>query len=100
MLTVIATLRVTPGKEKDFEKEARGMVELVGKEEGTLAYVLHRALKDPCCFVFYEKYRSRQDLDAHSSTPYFKRFFQTITPLLAGKPEVALYEELKQAEKK
>ena len=95
MLTVIAKLKVIKGKEKEFEREALGMVELAGKEKGTLTYVAHRALNEPCCFVFYERYRSRQDLDAHAATPYFKKFSQTIGPMLEGKPEVVLYEELK-----
>ena len=56
-MTVIAKLKVRPGKEAEFERAAREMVAHVkAAEPGTLTYVLHRSAADPTVFAFYEVY--------------------------------------------
>jgi quinol monooxygenase YgiN len=64
-----------------------------------LAYTLHRNRKDPCVFMFYEKYQDAAALKTHSATPYFKELFKFLEPMLDGAPEIDMYEELAQLEK-
>lgn len=95
MLTVIAKLKVQAGKEADFERACRVMIEHVkAAEETTVTYVLHRARKDPTTFVFYERYRDRAGLDAHSQSPQMATLFSTIGPMLDGAPVIEMYEEI------
>ncbi len=94
MLTVIAVLKAKEGKEKELENALSGIVNKVEAEEGTLAYALHRAKKEPGKFLFYEKYKDKAALSAHSSTPYFIELFGTIGPLLDGNPSIDIYEEI------
>ena len=94
MLTVVAVLRAKEGKEKEMEAALLAVVPKVAAEDGTLAYVLHRDKKDPKKFLFYEKYRDKDALNRHSSTPYFLEMFGAIGPLLDGNPAIDIYEEL------
>ncbi len=95
MLTVIAKLKVQPGKETEFERACRVMIEHVKTaEETTATYVLHRARKDPTTFLFYERYRDRAALDAHSQSPQMATLFSTIGPMLDGAPVIETYEEI------
>ncbi len=94
MLIVVAALNAKEGKEKNLEEALKKMVPLVAQEEGTIAYALHRAKKVPTKFLFFEKYKDKEALASHSSTPYFKELFGTIGPFLDGKPSIEVYEEI------
>ena len=93
-MVVVAKLKAVSGKEKEMETALLDMVSKVKEEEGTLVYSLHQAQNDPTVFLFYEKYKDADALVAHSSTPYFKELFGTLKPLLDGKPDIAMYNEL------
>jgi quinol monooxygenase YgiN len=95
MVTVVAKLKVQAGKEADFERAARVMIEHVkSAEHSTLTYVLHRARKDPTTFLFYERYTDRAGLDAHSQSPQMATLFSAIGPMLDGPPQIEMYEEI------
>ena len=93
-MVVVAVVKAQAGKEKDMEDVLRAMIPKVQSEEGTIAYILHRAQNEQGKFLFYEKYRDGAAFDFHSSTPYFKELFGKIGPLLDGQPQVEIYEEL------
>jgi len=93
-MVVVAVLKAQAGKEKDMENVLRAMIPKVQSEEGTIAYILHRAQNEQGKFLFYETYRDRAAFDFHSSTPHFKELFGKIGPLLDGQPLVEMYEEL------
>ena len=93
-MIVVAKLKAKSGKEEEIEKILTDMVGKVGQEEGTLTYTLHRSRKDPTVFLFYEKYKDKDALSFHSSTPYFKEMFGTIGPLLDGDPEIEMFNEI------
>ena len=93
-MIVVAKLKAKSGNEGEIEKVLTDMVGKVGQEEGTLAYTLHRSRKDPTVFLFYEKYKDKDALSFHSSTPYFKEMFCAIGPLLDGDPEIDMYNEI------
>jgi quinol monooxygenase YgiN len=95
MVTVVAKLKVHAGKEADFERAARVMIEHVkSAEQSTLTYVLHRARKDPTTFLFYERYTDRAGLDAHSQSPQMATMFSAIGSMLDGPPQIEMYEEI------
>lgn len=94
MLVVAAIVKAIKGKEEELEKELRKLVPLARGEEGTISYIAHRSVDDPCKFLVYEKYRSKEDFDFHTSTPHFKAFFEAVGPILDGEPEITTYYEL------
>ena len=93
-MVVVAKLKAVAGKEGEMQQALMDMVPKVKEEEGTLMYTLHQDQNDPTVFLFYEKYRDADALVAHSATPHFKALFGAIKPLLDGKPEIVMYNEL------
>jgi quinol monooxygenase YgiN len=100
MLVVVAVMKAKAGKEEEMEKAIRDIMPKVEAEEGTLAYVLHRAKKEPQKFLFYEKYRDKDALNLHGSTPHFAELFGNIAPLLDGDPIIEVYEPLASIKEK
>ena len=93
-MIVVAKLKAKSGAESKMEEALRGMVSKVEAEEGTLMYSLHRSQTDPTQFLYYEKYKDAEALKAHSETPYFKELFGVLQPLIAGAPEIEMYDEV------
>ncbi len=93
-MIVVAKLKAKKGEEEKMENTLKGIIPDVSKEEGTLVYTLHRSQNDPGVFLFYEKYKDADALSYHSSTPHFKSLFGSIMPLLDGRPEIEMYEEI------
>lgn len=52
-------------------------VEPTTAEPGALVYQVHRATADPTVFVFYELWRSLEDLRRHLSLPHMLEFQRT-----------------------
>jgi quinol monooxygenase YgiN len=93
--TVIAKLKVKPGSEDAFQAAAREMIATVKTAEpGTLAYILHQNTKDPTEFIYYEVYTDQAALDSHGKTDHMKAFGGKIGTLLAGRPEIAVLNEV------
>ena len=94
MLVVVAIMKAKVGREQELENALRGMIPKVETEEGTLVYTLHRAKKEQGKFLVYEKYRNKEALTQHSSTPYFTELFAKIGSMLDGAPAIDMYEDL------
>lgn len=94
-MTIIAKLKVHAGKEAAFEAVAAEMVEYVKKNEpGTRTYIMHKSTADPTEYVFYEVYVDQAAAGAHSSSEQMMKFFAATRGLLAGHPEIGMYEEV------
>ena len=94
-ITVIAKLKVQPGKEAEFETAGKEMIATVkASEPATLTYILHKNTKDPTEFMYYEVYQDQSALDAHGKTDHMKAFGGKIGALLAGRPEISILAEV------
>ncbi|GAB3678952.1 hypothetical protein GCM10027597_21420 [Saccharopolyspora tripterygii] len=51
-------------------------VEPTRAEEGSLEYHFHQDKDDVGTFVFYEVWRSKEDLDRHLELPHMKEFWE------------------------
>ena len=95
MMTVIAKLKVKPGREASFEQAAQKMIAHVkAHEPGTVTYLLNRATADPTEFVFYEIYADPAAFAAHGSSEPMQQFFGAVGALLDGQAEIKMYEEI------
>ena len=94
MIVVAAIIKTAEGKGDEFEQEFRKLAPKVLNDPGTITYVLHRSIDDPTKFFVYEKYESQEALRQHSSTPHFQEFSRAIAPMLSGRPEIGLYDEV------
>ncbi|MBU2700404.1 quinol monooxygenase YgiN [Sporomusaceae bacterium BoRhaA] len=94
MIVLVATMIAKQGKEAELESALKSVIPMVGLEEDTLQYSLHRSQEDSSKFLFYEKYANKEALEFHGSTPYLKELFSKIENLLLEKPAISLYEEI------
>lgn len=69
-IVIIARMKAKAGREQELEKAFRDMIAKVRSEPGCRQYILHKALKDPTQFAFFEEYADKEALDAHGKTPH------------------------------
>ena len=98
-MIVVAKIKAKSGEESKMADALQAMVSKVEKEEGTLVYTLHRHKKDPTVFMVYEKYKDKEAFKYHSSTSHMKQLFSILQPLLAGEPEIEIYDEIARLNK-
>lgn len=94
MIAVIATIPIKEDKFNEAVEAFKKLVAEVAKEEGTLYYTLNVAKDAPRTLVVMERYRDKEALKVHSSTPYFNAFFAKAGEFFAGKPEITILQEL------
>lgn len=80
MIVLIAKSTVQEGKQEEFVRIAKKMVEETRKEEGCISYDLVKDETDDVVFCFIEKYRDEAALEAHRASAYF----QTYVPMLGA----------------
>ncbi len=98
MLILIAKFKTKP--------ECReGLIELaknsIGPSRGEEGCIIYDFLQDPFeqdSFTFYEKWRSRDDLDLHFGEPHFKEFAEKVPELIIGEPSLVSYEIASETE--
>ena len=70
---VVAIIRAKKGRESILEGILKDLVSATHKEPGCLLYALHKAASDPGAFVFVERWKSQQDLEAHLAMPHIAK---------------------------
>ncbi|HEV8614028.1 MAG TPA: putative quinol monooxygenase [Methylomirabilota bacterium] len=94
MLGVVATLKVKPGMEAQFEAVAKELVAKVNaNESGCKLYALHRAETDGT-YVFMERYVDQAAVDTHRAADYFKTLGRKMGEYMEGRPEVLRLREV------
>jgi quinol monooxygenase YgiN len=94
MLGVVATLKVKPGMESEFEKVAKELVAKVNaNEKGCKLYALHTS-DTPGTYVFMERYTDQAAVEAHRATDYFKALGRKMGEYMEGRPEVLRLKEV------
>lgn len=81
--TIIGTVVAKPSTREELLGILTEQVAPTRLEAGCINYDFHVDAKDPCCFVFYENWRSRADLDAHLAMPHLQPLFNRLEELLA-----------------
>jgi quinol monooxygenase YgiN len=94
LLTVVAELHAKAGKEEDLRRALLDLIEPTRPEEGCVQYDLHVHTDNPCRFVFYENWVSKEHLDRHLASEHLKRFLALADDLLAEPPSVETYSRI------
>ncbi|MFO0929064.1 MAG: putative quinol monooxygenase [Gemmataceae bacterium] len=89
--TLIVHLQVKKGQEAALLKAARPAIIGTRKEPGCVAYELHQDLEHPTRFVFFEKWKTVEDLRQHLQMPYLKTFGATLGKATEGPNKFAFY---------
>jgi len=94
MLGVVATLKVKPGMEKQFEAVAKELVAKVNAgEPGCKLYALHHG-EAVGTYVFMERYVDQAAVEAHRATEHFKTLGRKMGEFMDGRPEVLRLREV------
>lgn len=95
MLSIVATIKVKPGTEKEFEAAALELVARVNANEpGCKLYTLSRSNEAPQTYVFMERYADQAAVDYHRGTDYFKDLGRKMGPCIDGRPTVLRMTEV------
>jgi quinol monooxygenase YgiN len=81
-IVVVARIKAKAGSEQKLEEAFRSMIGKVRAEPGCEQYILHRALKDPTQFVFFEVYKDKEALDFHGKTPHMAELGKSMRELI------------------
>ncbi len=82
MIVVIATVHVRSEHRADFLENARALIGASLKEAGCQSYDLHSSITEPNCFVFVERWASREALAAHDETAHLKEWRRVADPFV------------------
>ena len=82
-VTIIGTVTAKPETRDELLALLRAQVVPTRAEPGCFTYDFHVDAADPCCFVFYENWRTQADLDAHLAMPHLFPLFSQLERLLA-----------------
>jgi quinol monooxygenase YgiN len=81
-IVVVARIKAKPGSEQKLEEAFRSMIGKVREEPGCEQYILHRQIKDPTVFLFYEIYKDKEALDFHGKTPHMAELGKALRDLV------------------
>ena len=81
---LVGSARAKPGQVEALEARLVSMVAPTRREAGALDYHVHRDRNDRSRFVFYEVWRSIEDLKAHFSQPHVASFLNDRHSYLDG----------------
>ena len=93
-LMVVASFKAKDGMEEMVLKELTALLAPTREEEGCIQYDLHRGTDDPAVFIFYETWKSKQDLGEHLEMPYLQALLGKVEDLLAEPPVINLLEKI------
>lgn len=86
--TIIGTVVARPETREELQAILSGFVEPTRAEDGCINYDFHVDPADPCVFMFYENWRTKDDLDRHLAMPHLKPLFDRLDQLLASPVEI------------
>jgi quinol monooxygenase YgiN len=84
-VTLTVQFRAREGQEGVLEQELRSLVGPTRKEDGCLAYELHRAANTPGQFLLIEVWASRDHHTRHLETPHMQRWASCKDAFLASR---------------
>ncbi len=96
-ITVLALAKAKEGMEETAREELLSLVSPTRSEPGCINYDLHQAADEKSLFMFYENWKSMDDLEKHRERPHMKAFKQKASGFLAKPTEVTLFTMISEA---
>jgi quinol monooxygenase YgiN len=86
---VVATIKIQPGKNAEFEAVTKELMAAVrANEKGNHYYNFCKSRTDETTYVVLEMYEDQTALEAHGKSDHFRTIGAKMGPFLAGRPEV------------
>ena len=86
-VTVIWETTAKPGKEADLKAFITAAVTPSRNDAGNIDYEAHEVEGSPGAFVIYERWQTREHLDAHLSAPRMRELVPQMLELIDGSIE-------------
>jgi autoinducer 2-degrading protein len=83
MYVVSVTIWVKPGTELQFVEATVENARHTRQEPGNVRFDVLRAEEDPCRFLLYEAYKSKDDFAAHQQTAHYLKWKSTVADWMA-----------------
>jgi quinol monooxygenase YgiN len=81
-IAVVATFVAKPAHEEQLRETLQAIVGPTRKEPGALQYDLHRDIKEPRRFVFFERWESEEALALHNKAPHIESLSRVLPDLI------------------
>jgi quinol monooxygenase YgiN len=94
MIVLSGTFIAKPDATAVLVNMATTLLPLSRAEAGCIRYDFLQDALIPQRFVFFELWKTRDDLNAHFQTPHFKEFAAKFPLLIDGEAEILTYEAL------
>jgi quinol monooxygenase YgiN len=94
MLTLVAEFQARPGKEEELRAELMALIEPTHAEPGCVMYDLHISREKPGSFLFFEIWKSDEDLDKHAKMPYIEALFGKVGALTTAPPRIEKFDKI------
>ena len=91
---VVARIRAKSGMEEKLKQELLSLLGPTRAEAGCINYDLHQSVEDKSLFMFYENWVSKKALDEHLAMPHMQSHLKRANEILAGPPEITLWEKI------
>ncbi len=92
MIVVYGHFTVKPEYRQDMIDLSLALIQPSSSEDGCILYSFLEDASKSGRFVFFEKWKSRADLDAHFETPYFKNFAKHFPDMIIGDGVIEVFE--------
>lgn len=83
LVILTATMRAKPGREEELGRRLHALIAPTRAEAGCVIYDLHRSTEDQAVWMFYEVWRTKDDLERHGQSPHLTAFKATADEVLA-----------------
>ena len=90
MVVLVAILRAKAGQADALKQRLTGLVAPTRAEPGCVQYDLHQGTEDPNTFLFYEQWKTAEDLAEHARRPHMKEFGAASKDLVATRELIRL----------
>ena len=93
MTAFIATLRIKPGQEAEFERLQQELSDLThANEPDTLVYDIIRSRDTPDMYVVYARFKDEAAFQLHQGTAFHERHVPPILATVAGEMDLKFYD--------
>jgi quinol monooxygenase YgiN len=96
-VVVCASFKLQPAFAEEAEEVLRELIRNTHAEEGCVLYALHRDTEEPLRYLMIERWRSREDLEAHYRQPHLAPL-SLATGALAEPPVTWICEPLPEGD--
>lgn len=94
MQVTLVYVKVKPDHVDEFIEATRKNCEGAIQEPGCRLFEICQSSEDPCSFVFYESFKTKEDVAAHKTTPHYLAWRKVADPIMAETRRGVVYNRL------